>query len=232
MVDKSKPIILSLGGSLVIPNGGPDVDFLNAFNTFVRAKVIEGWRFFIVVGGGSTARHYIDGAKTIGGKISDWDLDWLGIHTTRLNAHLIKTIFEGVVHPRVIQNYQKKIANLKEPIVVAAGWKPGWSTDYDAVTLARDYDAEVLINLSNVAQVYDKDPRMNEDAKPLSKISWDDFSAMVGDTWTPGKNVPFDPIASKVAKKLGLKVVIMDGGNLPNLDNFMKGNKFVGTVIG
>jgi len=232
VVDKSKPIILSLGGSLVIPNGGPDVDFLNAFNTFVRAKVIEGWRFFIVVGGGSTARHYIDGAKTIGGKISDWDLDWLGIHTTRLNAHLIKTIFEGVVHPRVIQNYQKKIANLKEPIVVAAGWKPGWSTDYDAVTLARDYDAEVLINLSNVAQVYDKDPRMNEDAKPLSKISWDDFSAMVGDTWTPGKNVPFDPIASKVAKKLGLKVVIMDGGNLPNLDNFMKGNKFVGTVIG
>jgi uridylate kinase len=23
--------------------------------------------------------------------------------------------------------------------VIGAGWKPGWSTDYDAVILARDY---------------------------------------------------------------------------------------------
>src|SRR3989338_6253994 len=112
MMDKKKPIIVSLGGSLVVPNGGIDEKFLSEFNTFIRRKIAAGWRFFIVVGGGATARHYIEGARDIVGKITDWDLDWLGIHATRLNAHLIRTIFRDIAHPRVIHNYSKKIINL------------------------------------------------------------------------------------------------------------------------
>ncbi|MEK6845760.1 MAG: UMP kinase, partial [Nanoarchaeota archaeon] len=108
-MDKSKPIIISLGGSLVIPNGGMDIQFLSDFNTFIRAKITEGFRFFIVVGGGATARHYIDEAKKVVGNITDWDLDFLGIHATRLNAHLLRTIFQDIAHPRIIANYEKKI---------------------------------------------------------------------------------------------------------------------------
>jgi len=78
-MDKKKPIIVSLGGSLVVPNGGIDEKFLSEFNTFIRRKIAAGWRFFIVVGGGSTARHYIDAAKEVSGNITDWDLDYLGI---------------------------------------------------------------------------------------------------------------------------------------------------------
>lgn len=229
-MDKSKPIVISLGGSLVIPNGGMDTKFLSDFNTFIRAKIAQDWRFFIVVGGGATARHYIDEAKQIVGNITDWDLDFLGIHATRLNAHLIRTIFQDVAHPRIIANYEKKIAHVRQPVVIAAGWKPGFSTDYDAVILGRDYDANVIINMSNIASVYDKDPKKFPDAKPFHKMNWDEFAALVGNKWNPGSNLPFDPVATKLAKDLGLTVYVI-GRDLSNLENILDGKNFLGTAI-
>lgn len=44
-------------------------------------------------------------------------------------------------------------------------------------------------------------------------------------------NVPFDPIASRQAEKLGLTVIILNGRNLTNLARFFKNQKFIGTVI-
>lgn len=229
-MDKSKPIIISLGGSLVVPSTGIDYQYLLLFNTFIREKVAAGWRFFIVVGGGATARHYIDAARKIAGSITDWDLDWLGIHTTRLNAHLIRTIFRDIAHPRIIQNYQKKIVPLKEPVVVAAGWKPGCSTDFDAVVLARDYNLNIVINMSNIPQVYDKDPKHHQDAKPLHKITWNEFEKIVGNTWSPGSNLPFDPAATKLSKELQITVYTI-GKDLYNLENLISGRDYLGTEI-
>lgn len=229
-MDKTKPVIISLGGSLVVPNGGIDIQFLIQFNQFIRSKIAEKWRFFIVVGGGATARHYIDSARKTAGTITDWDLDWLGIHTTRLNAHLIKTIFQDIAHPRVISNYEKKIAKLTESLVIAAGWKPGCSTDYDAVVLARDYGAKVVINISNIVSVYDKDPKLFVQAKPMPKLTWAEFEKLVGSEWKPGSNLPFDPVATKLAKDLGI-VVYVAGKDLDNLANVLAGRNFVGTMI-
>lgn len=229
-MDKTKPIIISLGGSLVVPNGGIDIAYLSSFNQFIRNKIAAGWRFFIVVGGGSTARHYIDAGKSVASDLTDWDLDWLGIHSTRLNAHLIRTIFRDIAHPRVIHNYEKKIKNLKEPLVVASGWKPGFSTDYDAVVLARDYDGGNVINMSNITTVYDKDPNRFTDAKPLPKITWGEFEKLVGTEWKPGSNLPFDPLATKLAQELGLVVYVISK-DLGNLENILNGRDFLGTII-
>lgn len=229
-MDKAKPIIISLGGSLIIPPGGMDIQFLIDFNTFIRAKIVQGFRFFIVVGGGATARHYIDEAKKVVGDITDWDLDFLGIHATRLNAHLLRTIFQDIAHPRIIANYEKKISNLRQPVVIAAGWKPGFSTDYCAVILSRDYDANVIINMSNITQVFDQDPKKFPDAKPLSNVSWDEFTKLVGNKWNPGSNLPFDPVATKLAKEMGISVYVI-GKDLSNLDNILNGKEFLGTVI-
>jgi uridylate kinase len=55
---------------------------------------------------------------------------------------------------------------------------------------------------------------------------------MVGDEWVPGKNVPFDPIASRHAAKIGLKVICAAGKNLPNLEKILNGEPFLGTTIG
>ncbi len=229
-MSKIQTIVISLGGSLIVPNGGIDTKFISEFNRYIRNKIAKNWRFFIVVGGGSTARHYIEAARKTAGRISDWDLDWLGIHATRLNAHLIKTVFQKVVHPRIIHDYSKKIKNLKENVIIAAGGKPGWSTDYDAVILARDYRVPVVINMSNIDCIYDKDPHQFTCARPLHQIVWDDLEKLVGDKWKPGSNLPFDPVATKLAKKLKLKVYVI-GKDINNLDKVLNNKEFIGTVI-
>ncbi|MBI3577305.1 UMP kinase [Candidatus Gottesmanbacteria bacterium] len=231
MDDPKKQYVLSLGGSLVVPNGGIDTKFLSRFNTFIRKQISsKKRRFFIVVGGGATTRHYQDAARTVHGKIEDEDLDWIGIHATRLNAHLVRVIFVDIAHSHVIKHYEI-IRKASEPVVIAAGWKPGWSTDYDAIMLCQDYGVRTAINMSNVDQVYDKDPKKYPDAKPIVETSWTRYRKMVGDKWIPGMNIPFDPIASKLAAELGVTVKILNGKNLDNLAKALDGKKFVGTTI-
>lgn len=226
-------LVISVGGSLIIPNGGIDTTFLSNFNTFIREQLSrqqEG-QFFLVVGGGKTAKHYIDaGQEVVGHQLSADDLDWLGIHASRMNAHLVRTIFRDLAHPLVLKHYEI-IRKVSEPIAVGAGWKPGWSTDYCAVMLCQDYGVKEVINLSNIDKVYDKDPNKFPNAKPFEKISWADYRAIVGDTWTPRMNAPFDPIASKLAQEIGVKVVILNGHNLANVSNYFEGREFIGTVI-
>ncbi|MDD4333294.1 MAG: UMP kinase, partial [Patescibacteria group bacterium] len=48
--------------------------------------------------------------------------------------------------------------------------------------------------------------------------------------WSPGLNMPFDPIASRKAQELNLQVIIA-GKNLKNLKNILEDKKFKGTVI-
>lgn len=227
----SEIVVISLGGSIVVPNGGINVGFLKRFNKFIRKQIKNNRRFLIVVGGGKIARHYRDAGKGVIGKISNEDLDWLAIHATRINAHLIRTIFQDIAHPRIVENYDKKLRNWKEPVAIGAGWKPGWSTDYDAVLLARDYKASIIINLSNIDYVYNKDPSIYPDAQPIKKATWDYFETLVGDKWIPGLNAPFDPIATKLAKKLGLTVIFVNGKNLNNVERILNGESFRGTVI-
>jgi uridylate kinase len=228
---KEPPIILSIGGSLIVPGDNIDHDFLKKLNMFVRSYVKRGKRFFLVAGGGKTARHYRDAGKAVIGDVTDDDLDWLGIHSTHLNAQLLRTIFKDIAHPRIIQNYDKKLSDWREPVVVGAGWKPGWSTDYDAVMLAKDYGANLIINLSNIDWVFDSDPRKNPDAKPIKKMTWEDMEKLVGTEWSPGINAPFDPIAAQLAKRLELTVIVANGKNFRNMENILDGDSFKGTVI-
>lgn len=230
-MSKTDPIILSLGGSLIYPREGIDVTYLRELNGFIRKHVAEGRRFFIVCGGGNIARHYQNIGKNIVSSLTSSDVDWLGIHATRINAHLVRTIFSDIAHERVIDNYEKKIEELKEPVVIAGGWKPGWSTDYCATLLAQDYGAKTIINMSNIDQLYTKDPNKYTDVKPIKEITWNEFEKYSGEKWTPGANVPFDPIAVKLANKLKLTVIITNGKNLGNLDNIIQGKPFKGTVI-
>lgn len=232
MVKKTEAFILSLGGSLIVPNGGIGIQFLRDFNALIRRQVQKGRRFFIVTGGGGTTRHYQQAAREIITDVADADLDWLGIHSTRLNGHLVRTIFKDIARPKMIEHYDEKEEVGDYPVVIGSGWKPGWSTDYCATYLCKNYGAKTLVNLSNIKKVYDQDPKTHPDAKPLDQISWKDYRQMVGDIWTPGLNRPFDPIASKLAEELQMRVIVLEGKNLTNLESLLDGGDFEGTVIG
>lgn len=227
-------VIISVGGSLIVPKEGINTSFLTNLNTFIRQQLSEhpNRQFFLEIGGGATARHYRDaGAEVVGHELTRDDLDWLGIHATRLNAQLIRTIFQDIAHPFIIKKYEI-IRKVTEPVVVAAGWKPGWSTDYCAMLLCEDYGVRTVLNLSNIKQVYTDDPRTNPEAKPIEKTSWEDFRKIVGDEWTPGLNAPFDPIAAKKAQELQATVVVMSGDDFDNIKNYFDGKPFIGTTIG
>lgn len=224
-------IILSLGGSLIVPNENEiDTRFLKNFKILILKNLRRGRRFFIIAGGGKTARLYQKAASEIGELTRD-DLDWLGIHSTRLNAHLIRTIFRREAHKRIITNPLNHKEPFGEKIMVAAGSKPGWSTDYVAVLLAKKYGISTIINMSNINYVFNKNPHEYKNAEAIKNISWPDFIKIVGNKWDPGLNLPFDPVASRMAEKLKLKVIILNGKNLANFNNCLNGKNFEGTVI-
>ncbi len=223
------PVVISIGGSIVVPKTGIDVSFLKKLRDLIKSEIEKRQRFVIVVGGGHTARAYQKAASAVS-RLDPEDVDWIGIHATRLNGHLLRAIFRDNALHRVVKDPTKKVV-WQEPIMVAAGWKPGWSTDYVAVRLAHKYGARRVINLTNIDAVYDKDPSRFDDAEPIEHIAWKDFRKIVGDEWSPGANAPFDPIASKLAQKWGIAAVIASGHDLKNLKAIIDGKKFRGTMI-
>ena len=221
--------VLSLGGSLIVPKTGIDWQFLKKFRSLIKEKIKLGQKFIIIAGGGTTCRHYQQAANKVV-KLQPVDVDWLGIHASRLNAHLLRTVFFDLAHFEVIKDPTHRIKT-DAKIIIAGGWKPGWSTDYDAVMLAKTYGAKEVINLSNIDYVYNKDPKKFSDATKIAKINWLDFKKIVGDKWIPGLSKPFDPIASKLAAALDLKVIIINGRKIANLKKCLAGEKFQGTII-
>lgn len=227
-MENKKIIVISVGGSLIVPEE-IDVSWIKNFKKMLEKYISKGYRFILISGGGKTARKYQNAAKEVAELKRD-DLDWLGIHSTRLNAHLIRTIFRARAHPKIIKNPNEKII-FREKILVAAGWKPGFSTDYDAVLLAKNFNVKKIINLSNIDYAYTKDPRKYKDAKLIKEISWKEFRKIVGNKWDPGLSAPFDPIASREADRLKLEVAIMNGKNIKNIENYLNNKKFIGTII-
>ncbi|MDR2663448.1 MAG: UMP kinase [Treponema sp.] len=224
--------VISLGGSIVAPEQA-DVPFLRDFVSLL-GDFLDGddkRRFILVVGGGGPARIWQRAYREIVPVPRDEEADWIGVMATRLNAQLVKAILGDRCTQNVIVD-PSKVGPFVGKVLVAAGWKPGFSSDYDAVLLAERFQAESVINLSNISQVHTGDPRKDPDAKPIETISWEDFRALVGDEWVPGKNVPFDPVASRHAARLGLKVICAAGRDLPNLRLILEEKPFLGTVIG
>ena len=222
------PIVFSLGGSIIVPDQ-IDTGFLTAFKNLILSHLDNYQQFIIITGGGKTARNYQQAARDIRHVPND-DLDWLGIHSSRLNGHLMRTIFKEQADPQMLTNKRDLVAR-QAKILVGAGFTPGNSTDYVATLCAQAYDVKTIVNLSNITHVYNSDPATHANAKPLETISWKSFSKLVSGDWAPGANYPFDPVATKLARELSLEVVVMKGTDLKNLDAYLKGERFVGTII-
>lgn len=228
---KREYIVVSVGGSLIVPEG-IDIPFLQKLRTLVLEKTAQGSSFFIITGGGKLARNYQDAARDIRGTdaLDSEDADWLGIHSTRLNAHLLRTVFAEQAEARIVKNPTHRVRG-KSSVVIGAGWKPGRSTDYSAVLAAKTLGAKRLVNLSNIDYVYTADPRIDPTATKIEKIGWADFRNIIPKEWDPGLSSPFDPVAAKEAEALGLEVAIINGSRLEEFKNYIDGKPFIGTVI-
>nr|QQK86727.1 uridylate kinase [Treponema denticola] len=228
--------VLSVGGSIVAPDK-PDFDFLDKFSKTIRNWLLQdsSRKIIMVIGGGAPARDYQNAYRKVcdlrKAPAKNDEADWIGIMATRLNAQLVKAVFEDLCPNPVVYD-PTTVDMFGGQILVAAGWKPGFSTDNDAVVLAERFSGNLVVNLSNIAEVYTDDPKKNPEARPIDSISWEDFIKIVGTEWVPGKNTPFDPIASQRAQKAGIKVICAAGKDIENLENILNGKDFKGTVIG
>jgi len=221
---------MSVGGSLIVPDQ-IDSDFLKKLKIFIDTQTAIGRHFIIIAGGGRTARHYQDAAAKVA-ELKNEDLDWMGIHATRLNGHLLRTIFRDTAYPEVITNPDDILdVPRDQKVVVAAGYRPGCSTDLRAVQIAQRVGAKKVINLSNIDYVYTADPRTDETATIIKTISWTDFRALIPTDWDPGLSAPFDPIAAKEADETNIEVAIINGDKPFELTNYLDGNAFIGTLI-
>ena len=227
----TETIVMSVGGSLIVP-GEIDTAFLASLKSFVTDQTTNyGRRFIMIAGGGRTARNYQDAAAAVTDLTAD-DLDWMGIHSTRLNGHLLRTIFRDIAHPEMITNPDDIQDVPGEPaVIVAAGYRPGCSTDLRAVQIAGLVGATKVINLSNIDYVYTDDPRTNPDATKIERSSWADFRALIPTDWDPGMSAPFDPIAAKAADEAGIEVAIINGEKPEELANYLAKKDFIGTLI-
>ncbi len=224
-------IVISLGGSLIFPHE-IDVDFLKKFKKVILNYIKKGNRIILVTGGGKICRKYNQAAKKLSNKINPKELDWLGIKATKVNAELVRIMFDNFAYYKVLDRPGEKLDKQRnKPIILAGGWKPGASSDNMAVNLAKQFKADKVINLTNIDYVYDKDPNKYKDAKILKELSWSELRQLVGNKWDPGANWPFDPIASKLAQKLKLEVVILNGKKLANLNDYLNNKKFIGSLI-
>ena len=222
---------MSVGGSLIVPDQ-IDTTFLTNLKNFIEEEVATGKRRFIIIaGGGRTARRYQDAAYTVAG-LDDEDLDWIGIHSTRLNGHLLRTILKEKAHPAMITN-PDEVEDVpgEVPIVVAAGYRPGGSTDLRAVQIAKKVGAEKVVNLSNTDYVYTADPKRDKAAEKIENITWTEFRKLIPEDWDPGLSVPFDPIAAKAADTNGIEVANINGEKIEELKKYLNGESFIGTLI-
>jgi uridylate kinase len=239
-VPKKPRIIISLGGSILVP--GPqakdanaptwvDQGFLSRFTLLVHELTQTGYRFVITVGGGKVNSHYVNVLRQmhVG---SDLLLDTVGIASTHFNAALLWAALSPnkLVYRQIMANPTMPIRTTK-PVIVGGGWKPGCSTDKDAVLWAITTGADTIINASNIEYVYDKDPRQFDDAQRIVEINWTDFRKIVGTKWEARMSAPFDPIAASLAQKHNLKVLVLNGRDIPNLRAAIQGQHFIGTTI-
>ncbi|MFH1088227.1 MAG: UMP kinase [Patescibacteria group bacterium] len=225
---QSKTIVISLGGSLIAPDG-VDVKYLKQFKKTVLTRVKQGYRFCIITGGGKMNKRYNQAAKQIS-KIMLEDLDWIGIACTWLHAHLLRSIFGKQAHPRLYDN-PAKLPIFTRPILLGGGYRPGHSSDVDAVLVAKTLKVSTVINLSDIDHVYDKDPDKYPKAKPFKQISWSEYLKIIPKKWKPRLNSPFDPEASRLAKNNNISVFIIKGQRLSELGKALSGKTFQGTII-
>ncbi|OGE79198.1 MAG: hypothetical protein A2751_04360 [Candidatus Doudnabacteria bacterium RIFCSPHIGHO2_01_FULL_46_14] len=221
--------VISIGGSLIVPDK-LNTRFIKEFKRVILKAAAGGDKFLIIPGGGQTCRSYQDAARSISNPTNE-DLDWIGIKTNHLHSYFLRAVFGKDASPEVI-GLDGRVGQLKKAIsICVGGLEPGGTSDSTAVKFAEKFRARTIVNLTNVAGVYDKDPRKFRNARLIREMSWADLRKQFGSVKTPGRHMPFDSLTASTAARLRLKVVTMDGRNLKNFQNFLAGKSFKGTVI-
>jgi uridylate kinase len=219
-------VVVSVGGSVVLSDEA-NIDFLKRLAVLLK-KIGRQYRLFVIVGGGTIARRYIQLGRELG--FDEDTLDLIGIDVTRVNARIITNLL-GVSNKEIPRTTDEAL-DLDFPIVVMGGTDPKHSTDTVGAELAEKTHAIRFVNATNVDGIYDKDPKKFKDARQLKEVTIDHLIAQYGTTWgAAGKNIFMDEPALAIIKRAKIPTFVVNGKRLDQLEKAMLGKPFDGTTI-
>jgi len=198
---------------------GPDYRYISDFLDVVD-ELNEDHKISICVGGGDFVRSYSEAIEGFG--LGDEERELCFIELMRSNVMLI-SLLTGKEPLFDLSGYEGEE-------VVVSGIEPGRSTDANAAAVAMYMDADLLVKLTDVDGIYDKDPRNNRDAELIDSIGFEDID-FVGGEERPLDYGPLDPNALKTIKENRIKTVLVNGRDPENLRRVVMGQD-IGTHIG
>jgi len=202
-------VSISLGGSLLTRTG--DAETYLRYAQALRKLKEKGHRLVVVCGGGRPAREYIDISRRLDAPPQLQDR--LGILATHLNALLLIAALGEDADPSIHRRASEVKRHLDDRILVGGGHLPGSSTDYRAVLFARAMDADLIVNGTDYGGIFDKDPSRHPDAKQYKDLTYGQLEEIIRSRFdqAPGDYGLFDLKATRLARKLRIPIVFVDG---------------------
>jgi uridylate kinase len=226
----SPPVVVSIGGSVLLRGEG-DRAYVEGLAGVLSRTGLQR-RLLVTTGGGRTAREYIRLGRELG--LTEVELDELGIDVTRLHARLLA----GRLGPPTPAHPPTSVREAVEAVrhaspVVLGGTEPGHTTDGVAALLAVRLRASHVVNATDVAGVYDADPKRSPSARRIDRLSWAEFRAMVdaATSGQAGQQFLFDRLGAEQLARNGVPLSVVDGRDLPNLEAAILGRPFTGSRI-
>ncbi|KZX17412.1 UMP kinase [Methanobrevibacter filiformis] len=220
-------IVIALGGSILIKQYSHE-----KFQEYgeILKELHKDHEIFIVVGGGKPAREYIKIARDLNS--GEAQCDDIGIEITRLNAKLLTLALGNIAYPAIPTNFHEAHSySAYGKIVIMGGTEPAHSTDAVGAILAEYVKADLLINLTSVDGMYNKDPNKYEDAELIEEITAEEMIEFIKDKEVnAGTYEFFDMTAIQMIKRGKLETIIASGENPQNLIKAVNKEK-IGTKI-
>ena len=233
----NKTILIKLSGeSLAGQNSdkrGLDDEYVTGICNKIKKIHDMGVRIGIVSGGGNFMR----GGRT--SKVINREVaDYMGMMGTIMNALALYDGFQRLGCPVYLQsgldvavpmvNYVNSSLALKAidegKVVIFGGGtgKPGCSTDTASALRARDIKADMIVKLTNVDGVYDKDPNKYDDAVMYDEITFDEV--------LDKKLGVMDLASMEMCKSSNIEIVVMNIYNDNGFEDLINGKR-VGTRV-
>jgi len=225
------PVVVSIGGSVLLTGDG-DVDYLGKLADLLRRLGSER-PLVVTVGGGRTAREYIQVGRALG--LTEVELDEVGIEVTRLHARLLA----ARVGPPTPAHPPATVAAVVEQLrhgspIILGGTEPGHTTDGVAALVAVRIRAARVVNATNVDGIYDRDPWSDPKAHRIERLTWPEFRAMVhaGASGEAGQNFLFDRLGVDALARARIPLLVVPGRDLSNLEVAIAGRPCHGSRVG
>ncbi|HYA70330.1 MAG TPA: UMP kinase [Thermoplasmata archaeon] len=225
------PVVVSVGGSVLLTGQG-DTEYLEHLADLFRRLGAQR-PLVVTVGGGRTAREYIQLGRALG--LTEFELDEVGIEVTRLHARLLAARVgpPAPAHPPTTVPAVVEQLRTGSPVILG-GTEPGHTTDGVAALVAVRIRAARVVNATDVDGVYDQDPRTHPNARRIERLSWPEFRAMVhsGTSGEAGQNFLFDRLGVDALARAKIPLLIVPGRDLSNLEAAITGRPCRGSRIG